>query len=407
MSGRRAAAAAVLAAALVAHFGYFFADRAIQSDDSPTYVVPAQHLARGDGFLNAYGLAETRRTPGYPLFLVPFVNVPFGLVAAVALQHVMAAALAAGVFLLTADRLAAIAAGVYLAIDPASITHANQILTETLFTAVIFAAFALLARRRSAALAGLLAGFAVLVRPVGLYLVVPVVLVMLFTRELRRAIAFALCFAILPLGWSARNAARGAGFTISTITSWSMLFDRAAATVAFADGSGGASVVEHRLAFAREVGDEPPATYSNHIVRAIDHFHTERYTPLALRVIASHPLAYLRAYAVALARTLFGGGATQLHAVFGVPLRAAQAIVAGYGVVTTIVAAFGLIALWKRERGLALLSAAFVVYFLATCSMAEATSRFRVPLMPMMAIWFGAGVAALLRRWRERADLPA
>jgi hypothetical protein len=402
----RAPAIAVLAVALFAHFGWLIVDRAIESDDSPTYVVPAQHLAHLDGSRNTYGLFETRRTPGYPLFLAPFTLVAGGLILAVAAQHLISALLALGVYWLVdsrlRDRLAALAAGIYLGIDGASIIHANQILTETLFTAFVFGAFVLLVQRKAAA-AGIVAGASVLVRPIALYLVVPVVLVLLFRREGRRAIAFAVCFTLLPVAWSARNAARGAEFTTSTITSWSILYDRAAATLAVADpGDFTANVNARRNELAREVGDTPPATYSNHVLRAIDHFHAERYTPLALRIIAAHPVDYLRAYALAIARTLFAGGATQLNKVAGLPLRAAQALVAGYTLVTTLLAAAGCVLLFRRDRELALLSLAFVAYFLVTCSMAEATSRFRVPIAPILAIWVGVAVAESVRRWRER-----
>lgn len=402
----RAPAIAVLAVALLAHFGWLLADRGIQSDDSPTYTTPARHLAHGDGFRNTNGLFETRRTPGYPLFLVPFIEADSGLLAAVAVQHLLSALMALGVFLFVnrrlGDRTAALAAGLYMAVDGASVIHANQILSETLFTAVVFATFLLLARGRAAA-AGVVAGFSVLVRPIGLYLAVPIALVLLFRRAWRQAIVFIVCFALLPLAWSARNAARGAGFTISTITSWSLLYDRAAATLAVGDrGDFTANVLARRNQLAREVGDTPPATYSNHVLRAMDHFHTGRYGGVALRIIARHPLAYARAYLVALARTLFSGGATQLNHVFGVPLRAAQLAVGAWNLIATLIAAAGFAVLLRRDRDLALLSLAFVAYFLVTCSMAEATSRFRVPAVPMLAIWFGAGASAMLRRLRRR-----
>jgi hypothetical protein len=402
----RAPAIAVLAVALLAHFGWLLADRGIQSDDSPTYTTPARHLAHGDGFRNTNGLFETRRTPGYPIFLVPFVDADSGLLAAVAVQHLISALMAMAVFLFLdrrlGDRTAALAAGFYTAVDGASVIHANQILSETLFTAVVFVAFLLLARGRAAA-GGLVASVAVLIRPIGLYLAVPVALVLLFRRAWLQGAAFILCFALLPLAWSARNAARGAGFTISTITSWSLLYDRAAATLAVGDpGDFTANVLARRNQLMREVGDPPPATYSNHVLRLMDHFHTERYGGVALRTITQHPLAYVRADLVALARTLFSGGATQLHNIFGVPLRAAQLAVGAWNLMATLIAAGGFVVLCRRDRDLALLSFAFVAYFLVTCSMAEATSRFRVPVVPMLAIWFGAGVSAMLMRLRRR-----
>jgi hypothetical protein len=344
---------------------------------------------------------------------VPFLSQPNGLVMAIAVQHLILVALALGVYFcmlsMLGDAAAALAGGLFLAADIPSIVHANMIVTEILFAALTFAAFVLLARRRSSAatagVAGIVAGASVLVRPIAFYVVIPLIVVTAIDRKPRRLLrvmVFAVCFAILPLAWSARNAARGGGFTVSTITSWSLLFDRAAATEAMADdGDFGANVQRLRIEFAREAGDPPQAAYSNHVIRPIDHFHPERYSSIALRVIVHHPFAYVRAYAVALARTLFGGGATQLHDVFGLPLRLSKAVVVAYTVATTLIAIGGFLWLMRAHRQLALLSGAFVAYYLVASSMAEATSRFRVPVMPIAAIWFGCGLTAAVRSLRR------
>lgn len=413
---RRLLAAIVLIVALVANFGYLVLDRTLQMDDSPTYIGPAQNLAHGNGFRNVYGLFEMRRTPGYPAFLMSFITLPNALLIAVLVQHMINSALAVGVYFLMfhvlEDVAAALAGGLFFAIDIPSIVHANMIVTETLFTALTFVVFAILGRRRisisAVALAGFIVGASVLVRPIALYVAVPLAIVIAAERRqggVFRAIAFVTCFAALPLAWSARNAARGGGFTVSTITSWSLLFDRAAATLAMSDpGDYSANIVRHRYEFAREVGDPPQqATYSNHVTRAVDHFHVERYSSLALRVIARHPLAYLRAYALALARTLFGGGARQLQEFAGASPRRAQFIILCYTCSTTLIAFAGFFSLLRRDSQLARISLAFVAYYLIACSMAEATSRFRVPVMPMIAVWFGCGLMAAIRWLQSRA----
>jgi hypothetical protein len=412
-------AAIVLLVALVANFGYLAVDRAVQMDDSPTYIAPATNLAHGHGFRNAYGLFETRRTPGYPTFLVPFITLPNALFIAVVVQHAINAALAVGVFFLLlhslGDAAAAFAGGLFFAVDIPSIVHANMIVTETLFTAITFVVLTILSRRTiglgAVAAAGFLGGASVLVRPIALYVAVPLAIVIAAERRqgnVVRIVVFVVAFAALPLAWSARNSARGAGFTVSTITSWSLLFDRAAATQAMGDpGDYSANILRRRIEFAREVGDAPQATYSNHVNRAMDHFHVERYSPLALRIITRHPLLYFRAYTVALARTLFGGGARQLRELAGLsPLRA-QIVVLIYTCTTTIVAFVGLVSLFRRDVRMARLTLAFVAYYLIACSMAEATSRFRVPVMPMIAVWFGCGLTAMIEapiRWRWSQD---
>ncbi|HXH41307.1 MAG TPA: hypothetical protein VNN08_21950 [Thermoanaerobaculia bacterium] len=412
-------AAIVLFVALALNFGYMALDHAWQMDDSPTYIGPARNLAHGDGFRNVYGLFETRRTPGYPAFLAPLIALPNSLLVIVVVQHLINAALAVGVYffslLVLDDVAAALAGGLFLALDIPSLVHANMIVTETLFTAVTFVVLILLGRRtittRSAAIAGFVAGASVLVRPIALYVVVPSVAVIAAERQTGRVIrmlVFTVCFVTLPMAWSARNAIRGGGFTVSTITSWSLLFDRAAATLAIDDpGDYGVNLRRRRDELAREAGDPPQATYSNHVIRSIDHFHTEHYSALALRALKRHPVAYLHAYALALARTLFGGGAKQLQEIAGASVRGSQVIILSYTITTTVIALAGLFRLARRDSHLALVSAGLVAYYLVACSVAEATSRFRVPVMPMIAIWFGCGLMATVRWLRQRLTFVA
>jgi hypothetical protein len=406
-------ASIVLLVSLVTNFGYLAIDRSLVMDDSPTYIGPARNLAQGNGFRNANGLSETRRTPGYPMFLASLVPLPDPLWSAVVVQHALNAALALCLYYLMlhvlGDAKAAFAGALFFAFDIPSLVHANMIVTETLFTVLTFIVFAILSRPRlsvsALALAGLTAGASVLVRPIALYVAVPLAIV-IAVRDRRsaviRVLVFAGCFAVLPLAWSARNAARGDGFTVSTITSWSLLFDRAASTAAMGDsGDYGANIMRRRNEFAREVGDPPrEATYSNHILRPSDHFHVERYSSLGLRIITSHPVDYFRAYILALARTLFGGGAKQLQDLAGFTPRRAQIVILSYTSASMLIALAGLVMLFRREPHVALVSLAFVGYYLSACSMAEATSRFRVPVMPMVAVWFGCGLIEIFRRLR-------
>ena len=92
----RSIAAAIFFIALAAHFAYFFASNGdFFYPDSATYLVPAQNLAHGLGFVNWMHVPETIRTPGYPLFLV----LTRGAVATVLVQHVLSALVAVMVFI--------------------------------------------------------------------------------------------------------------------------------------------------------------------------------------------------------------------------------------------------------------------------------------------------------------------
>jgi hypothetical protein len=390
--------------ALVVNGAWLVVDRELTSDDSPTYIGPAVNLAQGRGFTNVNGLPETRRTPGYPLFLAPFFFLPASLVLATIAQVILNAAVAAGVACearnLSGHPLAAAIAGAVFIADISSLHYASQILTETLFTALVFAAYRLLPRR--ALLAGLVGGAAVLVRPIGLYLFVPVAAALLLRREPRRvvrALVFSAAFLILPFVWSERNARAGAGRTISTITSWSILFDRAAGTLALErPGPFGHNVNEVRLELAARVGEPFAATYSNHVPHRGEVFHPERYTRVGLEVLTGHPLAYLRAWLRALAYTMFGGGARLLEDFFGIGGNVARGMVLLYTVPLVLLAGAGAMRMLIERRDEGLLLAAIVTYLLVTCSIAEPNARFRVPMMPFLAIWCGAAVTWLRQR---------
>jgi hypothetical protein len=410
---------AVFLFALLTNFAWLAVDRELTSDDSPTYIGPAQNLAGGRGFLNVNLVPETRRTPGYPLFLAPFMFSPRGLVYFTMIQAVLNAVLAAAVawFALRqlGDTAAAAVAGVAFALDLSSLHHAAQILTETFFTVFVFAMFLLLATQRSVIqgplVAGVIGGAAVLVRPIGAYLFVPVVAALLLQQRSRRilhAIVFCTAFLLLPLAWAERNAGAGAGRTISTITSWSILFDRGAGTLAIAQhGSFDSNVLAARVQLARQVGDPFSATYSNHVQRRGDWFHTDRYAPLAFRILASHPLQYLRVWLRGVARTMFGGGARLLEDLLGMPASIAKVVVLLYTAPLALFAVAGLPSWLGARRHATLLALAIVAYLLVTCSVAEPSARFRVPMMPFLALWCGGGFTDLLRRWRPPASPPA
>src|ERR1051325_6080162 len=207
---QRAVRDAVLIAfvALAANFAYlYFSNGDFFFPDSFTYMTPARNLRHGLGFATAPGVPETMRTPGYPLFLLPFLS---SMTAVVAVQHLLNAALAAAIYFFARRRLsrfAAIVAALVFALDVPTIHYANKVLSETLFTVLLFALFVLAARGKPS---GLLSGVLVLVRPVAiLYFAV------LLRR--RRIIAFSIAALVLPLLWAARNAYRTGVFTVSSI----------------------------------------------------------------------------------------------------------------------------------------------------------------------------------------------
>ena len=93
------AAAVVALATNSLYFRYTAADYLFP--DSFTYLAPASNLLRGLGFVSEPGVAETLRTPGYPLLLAAFGA---RLVPVVVAQHAMNAAIAVAVYVIARRR---------------------------------------------------------------------------------------------------------------------------------------------------------------------------------------------------------------------------------------------------------------------------------------------------------------
>src|SRR5512141_3385505 len=101
MSRDRLALVFVFALVLSAHLTYqYYSAGDYVFPDSETYLAPARGLLHGWGFASAEGDPETLRTPGYPLFLVPFLAFGASARAIVAVQHVFMAIIAGVLFAL-------------------------------------------------------------------------------------------------------------------------------------------------------------------------------------------------------------------------------------------------------------------------------------------------------------------
>jgi CHASE2 domain-containing sensor protein len=64
--------------------------------------------------------------------------------------------------------------------------------------------------------------------------------------------------------------------------------------------------------------------------------------------------------------------------------------------IVVVLAAIGIILMWRRDRELALLIASTVLYFLFISAGGEAEARFRIPVMPQIAI----AAAYAVSKWK-------
>jgi len=394
--------AIIVVVALAANFAYLIASNGdFYYPDSFTYLAPARSVLHGQGFLNQTGEIDTLRTPGYPLLLALFGATTLPVIV---LQHVLNAFLAVSLYLIVrqrnGSRLAAFVAAMLFALDTPTIHYANKVLTETTFTVLLFATFVLALGRPRPVLLGILNGIMVLVRPIAIVYFVVLALFFAVRRLSFRQIAiFVIASLLLPVGWGARNAAHTGVFTVSSIAGFNMLTYRAAGALAMEDNGDFRSDLRDEANGLIEDADDaiqrrlsiPDAQELPDAVRARD------YSRYAWHVIARHPLGFIGLTVRGLLVNLFDSDWDSMQIVSLIYAPIVELTVGALPAIEFALAIIGIVLLWRTDRQMALLIALTVAYYLVISAGGEAESRFRVPLVPQIAIAAAAGVEAVRR----------
>jgi hypothetical protein len=389
---------AVIAAAT--NFLYFaLASNDYFFPDSFTYIAPARSFLHGLGFTNSNAMIDTLRTPGYPLLLAMF---GLRVVPVIVFQHLLNVALAVAIYLLVmhrlGDRVVALAAAILFAIDTPTLHYANKILTETLFTALLFGVFALVLYARKLPLAGVLTGVLVLIRPVAIAYFVVVALCLALRRVPFRTIAIYVALAlVLPIGWGLRNLHHTGVFTISSIGGINMLTYRAAGALAIEDDGDFDSDLNDEMQGLQESADDEIQSRL-HIPDAEelpDAVRSKYYSEIAWRVLRQHPRGAVLVTMRGLLVNLFDSRWEALEIVSRFPTDIVRRSLDAYTAALFVFAVIGAIALWRRDRDLGAMIIGTVVYFLVISAGGEAESRFRVPVMPMYVIAAACGTRGL------------
>jgi hypothetical protein len=202
------------------------------------------------------------RTPGYPLLLAPWFKVLDSPVLPLALLQTAAGVLTVLLCwhwgaLLGGPKGAAWAA-VFAALEPAGVIHTPLLLSDTfgaaLFLLGTFLFWRLLQepedRPLAAAGSGLVYGAAIMVRPVSLYL--PVLLAGFLLRKKRCLAVFLLAVYLLPALWVARNSRYGSP-VFSCITGWS--FAEIPVEAGMAKGAANQAEMDQMYCPAQAAGD--------------------------------------------------------------------------------------------------------------------------------------------------------
>jgi hypothetical protein len=259
--------------------------------DSATYIGLANGLKHGCGFAWWAGtrcdpVPETNRTPGYALFLALMPGLRAALIAQGLLWSLLCFLVGDFTSTVAGPRAGYCAAGI-IAADVTSVVCSNEIMSETLFTALLVgAALAELevlknvkSRRKVyylLATVSALLGLALLVRPIA-ECVIPIFILapmLLEGPSRRRKALMALLVAAGPLvcgtAWTLRNYSVAHVAAISTIAGLNFFYYRAVGTLAFASHAGWAETLAR-----------------THLLRNSD------LSAQAYRIIAHHPFAFI------------------------------------------------------------------------------------------------------------------
>ncbi len=409
------AAAALRAAPLLLH--RLEAVR-ISTVDSERYLELADRLAAGDGFYLRQWGGETGpelfRTPGYPITLALAGSLPGSRASWVVGFQMLAAAATVALCYVLVGAWASPAAGIFaaalLALDPAHIVYSNLLMSDIFCAASIAAGLALLEHARGCrwrlATAGCLLSAATALRPVAVLLVIPAAIYLRRRGDGRAGVAaFAAAALLFPLGWIARNGLATGSWTLSTAFDVNLALVAASKTEARAENLP-RSTAEQRI-MARVATEHGSGPAFHRACRAV-----------AVDTLLQSPRAAMSEAVASAAEMLLAGERQHLLQVLGLPAgeRRPPATrwpnIAGYSrferlvvfgqaafmAAIWILAAAGIVVLWRRGQTDVALFVLFALAVVLLPSLVVGTGRMRLPVAILIHGLAGIGGAAIARR---------
>ena len=439
MRGERALAVAAIAA-LAAHalFIVLTWSHAIPTSqdhfDARQYRELADSMLAGNGFQlerNGSRGPDLDRTPVYPLFVALFgagwERVPVVLFA----QHLLVLVTGYLTWRWAHDRLgataAAVAAFAIVAFDLTTMTYATYLLTETLFTFFLTAALYLWPAKDDghslvrAALAGTSWGLATLTRPITFYFGPLAIVLAALVAVRRRSVLGQILVATIAGGivvgaWMHRNELRCGHAIISTIEGENLLYYRAA-LVSLPEGK---SVDEWRKELRVATAEGSYDRSDPHQAAMLDVVKKHK----AFELMIQNPLGLHRPLVLGLPRLLFSPNRSYLYRLLGIEhdawdLNALDsrsfvgkvfsletiylASSALYQALLLAVALVGMAIGLRRREPWVVVPAVALVYLVVISSGLETHARFRVPLIPVLAVLAARAFVAAGERFGSRA----
>jgi 4-amino-4-deoxy-L-arabinose transferase-like glycosyltransferase len=407
----RSRAAVVFVVALAARlllwasFAFVDASRSLEGDGGGYYTLSRNLSTAYGGSRSDLSELALHRPPMYPTVVGALLAVGRNLKWALFFQCFVGAAVAVVTYYLARRVLSknwAMVAGLVVAVDPVSVIHSNLLLTETLFAGLIAGAASLLLRTIErptlavAAAAGAVLGVATLTRPVSLYL--PILLVPLLLWRIKGQLKLrGLCVVVLvaaflvPVGsWAVRNRVVEGGLVVTTIDSYTMLHYRGRGALGAAIGMNRA-----RERVAAIEAAYPPGLSAYEVA--------QRQFSDGFSMMVDHPKGAAEEYVKGFARTWTGPGTGQLAKL--VPAADSHAVDLLLFIPLFLflaLAVLGVGRVWRTNRDAFWLLACLIGYLALLSASTETYARFRVPMVPLVAVFVAAGAASVASRLRGR-----
>lgn len=399
---------------------HFVGDYGFTTHDSAQYLRLAHNLLHFGEFSQSQTAPfypDVVRTPGYPLWLVLFGWMSSS-TAVIALVQSVLGAFVPVIAAKTAKALHLPGSGwaaLILALDAGLVVFTPLVLTDGLFTLLFAIWFHRMVTVRSGLgwmTTALLAGVLVLVRPSGLVLPIITVVWSIARMGLKPfALLVAAAAMLLPMGWMLRNYSTQNTFTLSTIGPNTLYLFHAAAVKAQGENRSFSTVqaemindLNNRFDWQndREAISEFTAFCTRESVSIYRNYPAE-----AAKVTASNLIAFvikpprgffddglgLRKGYTTVSGFEVNSGQSLLQRLLANTSSAAL-VLTGYQfalqLLQTLLFALGLRTLWHSNRRLALLIASLFVYFWFSSAITQTDARFRMPVLPLMAVCWAA-----------------
>jgi 4-amino-4-deoxy-L-arabinose transferase-like glycosyltransferase len=218
-------------------FGLFFlafGGNAVISSDTPSYIMPAEHIVSNTFFSRNGTTAEYLRTPGYPLFLA-IVFMLGGNNTTVVIMQIILMAIKVYLFyriliMLYIPKKLSFLGSLLLLCNVQSYGYSFAIITEPLFGFLLVLSLYFLVyykyKKKNSwiyLLFSISLNYALLVRPILMYFNMLICLALLIAFIIKKMqfkcfALFTLCFAVIFGGWSYRNYLHSGIFTFSIIS---------------------------------------------------------------------------------------------------------------------------------------------------------------------------------------------